>query len=144
MPTPVSHGAAPKFAPKQFMPPAMAIPKPVLPVTPTIRAQAPQIVADQYGDPLSKMMAMSGGPGSNGLGAGSGRGIGSGRGDGFGPGSGGGIGAGVFRIGGDVFSPALISKVEPEYSEEARKALTGLDDTSVFGAYAGTAGLSGG
>ena len=28
----------------------------------------------------------------------------------------------MFRIGGDVSAPALINKVEPEYSEEARKA----------------------
>ncbi len=122
MPTPVSHGAAPKAAPKQFMPPAMAIPKPLLPVAPTITAQAPVIVADQYGDPLAKSTLLSGGPGANGLGAGSGNGLGSGNGDGYGPGSGGGTGGGVFRIGGDVSAPALINKVEPEYSEEARKA----------------------
>ncbi len=122
MPTPVSHGAAPKFAPKQFMPPAMAVPKPVLPVAPTITAQAPQIVADQYGDPLAKTLPLSGGPGSNGLGAGSGNGLGSGNGNGYGPGSGGGTGGGVYKIGGEVSAPAVLSQVEPEYSEEARKA----------------------
>ncbi len=122
MPTPVSHGAAPKFAPKQFMPPALAIPKPVLPVTPTITAPTPQIVSDQYGDPLAHSTLLSGGPGANGLGTGTGGGIGSGSGDGYGPGSGGGTGGGAFRIGGDVSAPTLINKVEPEYSEEARKA----------------------
>lgn len=121
MPTPVNHGAAPKFAPKQFMPPALAIPKPVLPVVPTITAPAPQIVADNYGDPLSKALN-SGGPGANGLGSGSGGGLGSGNGNGYGPGSGGGTGGGVFRIGGDVSQPVPIYKIEPEYSEEARKA----------------------
>lgn len=122
MPTPVSHGAAPKFAPKQFMPPALAVPKPVLPVTPTITAPTPQIVADQYGDPLAHSTLLSGGPGANGLGTGTGGGIGSGNGDGYGPGSGGGTGGGAYRIGGDVSAPTLINKVEPEYSEEARKA----------------------
>lgn len=122
MPTPVSHGAAPKFAPKQFMPPAMAIPKPVLPVAPTITAPAPQIVADQYGDPLAQSTLLSGGPGANGLGSGHGNGLGSGNGNGYGPGEGGGMGGGAYRIGGDVSAPALINKVEPEYSEEARKA----------------------
>ena len=39
-----------------------------------------------------------------------------------GAGSGGGIGGGVFRIGGGVSAPRLTYKVEPEYSEEARKA----------------------
>ncbi len=122
MPQPVDRGAAPKFAPKQFMPPALAVPHPVLPVTPTITAPAPVIVADNYGDPLSKINPISGGPGANGLGGGHGGGLGSGNGDGYGPGSGGGTGGGVYKIGGDVSAPVLITKVEPEYSEEARKA----------------------
>ena len=121
MPTPVNRGVAPKFAPKQLNLPALAIPKPKLPEVPTITAQAPQIVADNYGDPLSKALN-SGGPGSNGLGSGSGGGIGSGNGNGYGPGSGGGTGGGVFKIGGDVSQPVPIYKIEPEYSEEARKA----------------------
>ena len=33
-----------------------------------------------------------------------------------------GVGGGVFRVGGGVTAPSLIYKVEPEYSEEARKA----------------------
>ena len=122
MPQPVSHGEAPKPAPKQFMPPAIERPKPVLPVVPTITAQAPQIVADNYADPMSKLNQFSGGSGSQGFGTGKGGGIGPGTGDGYGPGSGGGIGGGVYRIGGDVSAPSLINKVEPEYSEEARKA----------------------
>jgi TonB family protein len=32
------------------------------------------------------------------------------------------MGGGVYRIGGGVSPPQLIAKVEPEYSEEARKA----------------------
>ena len=47
---------------------------------------------------------------------------GSGTSGDIGTGSGGGIGGGVFRIGGDVSAPRLTYKVEPEYSEEARKA----------------------
>ncbi|MBV9302730.1 MAG: energy transducer TonB [Acidobacteriaceae bacterium] len=122
MPKPVSRGEAPKFAPKQMMPPMAAVPKPVLPVVPTITAPAPQIVADNYGDPLAKNPLFSTGPGTGGFGTGSGGGIGSGNGNGYGPGSGGGTGGGVFRPGGDVSMPQLVSKVEPEYSEEARKA----------------------
>jgi periplasmic protein TonB len=122
VPTPVSHGAAPKFAPKQFVPPAQALPQPKLPVVPTITAPVPQIQADNYADPLSKMMQNSGGPGTNGFGSGSGGGIGSGNGDGYGPGYGHGIGGGVYQIGGDVSQPVPIFKPEPEYSEEARKA----------------------
>lgn len=122
MPDPVNKGAAPKFAPKQFMPPVQAIPQPKLPTPPTITAQAPQIQADLYGDPLSKMLNNSGGQGTNGFGSGSGGGIGPGNGNGYGPGSGGGQGGGVYQIGGEVSQPVPIYKIEPEYSEEARKA----------------------
>ena len=41
---------------------------------------------------------------------------------GFGPGEGGGVGGGVFRVGGGVSAPMVLVKVDPEYSEEARKA----------------------
>ncbi len=122
VPQPVSRGAAPKPALKQFMPPTPAVPKPILPVVPTITAPAPQIDADNYGDPLAKTLPFSGGPGSNGLGTGTGGGLGPGKGNGYGPGEGGGTGGGVYHAGGDVSMPQLISKVEPEYSEEARKA----------------------
>ena len=122
MPTPVSKGAPPKPALKPFMPPALAIPKPKLAVVPEINAPVPQITAENYGDPLSKLSSLSGGQGTNGLGSGSGNGLGSGNGNGYGPGSGGGTGGGVYRVGGDVSAPLLVSKVEPEYSEEARKA----------------------
>jgi TonB family protein len=97
------------------MPPTLAIQQPKLPVTPTITAPAPQITASNYGDPLASAMAGS-------FGAGSGTGVGPGSGNGYGPGSGGGTGGGVYKIGGDVSSPQIITKVEPEYSEEARKA----------------------
>jgi TonB family protein len=122
MPQPVAHGEAPKFAPKQFMPPVQAIPQPKLPTPPTITAQAPQIQADLYGDPLSKLMNNSAGQGQSGFGNGDGNGVGSGHGNGYGPGSGGGMGGGLYQIGGDVSQPVPIYKIEPEYSEEARKA----------------------
>ncbi len=121
-PEPVNKGVAPKFAPKQFIPPAEAVVKPKLPATPTITAPAPVIQAENYGDPMSKLDPLSAGQGLNGLGSGPGGGLGSGSGSGYGPGTGGGTGGGVYRIGGDVSAPILINKVEPEYSEEARKA----------------------
>ena len=121
-PTPLSKGAPPKFAPKQFQPPAAAVVQPKLPVAPTITAPVPQIQADNYGDPSAIDKLFSGGQGANGLGSGKGGGVGSGSGNGYGPGSGGGTGGGAYRAGGDVSTPVLVSKVEPEYSEEARKA----------------------
>jgi hypothetical protein len=48
--------------------------------------------------------------------------VGSGRGPDFGPGQGGGFGGGAYRVGNGVTAPTLTFKVEPEYSEEARKA----------------------
>lgn len=60
------------------------------------------------------------GPGSGGgVGEGDGTGIGSGRGPGIGPGSGGGIGGGVYRPGGAVTTPRIITDVKPTYTNAA-------------------------
>jgi len=101
-PLPAAKGRLPKPALRQFTPPQQVIANlnPKLSMEPTIIAppdiNLPNVNMSQYGDPLAKI-----GPPSNG------------------PGSGGGIGSGT---GGGVSAPALIYKVEPEYSEEARKA----------------------
>ena len=128
-PLPASKGQAPKFALRQFTPPQQVIANPNARLTmePTLigdpSVQLPQVNMAQWGDPLAKLGPPSNGPGSGGgIGSGHGGGIGSGEGGGFGPGSGGGVGGGAFKVGGGVSAPQLISKVEPEYSEEARKA----------------------
>ncbi len=56
------------------------------------------------------------------LGNGNGTGIGSGNGAGIGPGEGKGMGGGVYQVGGSVRAPIVIYSVDPEFSEEARKA----------------------
>jgi protein TonB len=56
------------------------------------------------------------------MGNGNGSGLGSGSGSGLGAGIGGGFGGGLRKIGGGVSSPELIFKVDPEFSEEARRA----------------------
>jgi len=121
-----SKGKLPKIAPKQFTPPRVdSLIDPKLPMTPTIVADQPMpnIQANNYGDPLSKLGMASNGIGSGGgIGAGKGGGIGIGNGPGVGAGSGGGIGGGAYRIGGGVSAPVPIYQPEPEYSEEARKA----------------------
>ena len=121
-----SKGKLPKIAPKQFTPPRVdPPPDPKLPMTPTIVADQPipNIQANNYGDPLSKLGIASNGIGSGGgIGSGKGGGVGPGNGAGFGPGSGGGFGGGAYRIGGGVSAPVPIYQPEPEYSEEARKA----------------------
>ena len=60
------------------------------------------------------------GPGSGGgVGTGVGTGIGPGRGPGVGPGSGGGMGGGVYRPGGTVTTPRVITEVKPTYTSGA-------------------------
>jgi len=126
MPLDASKGKLPKPAPRQFTPPVVTPPPdPKLPVPASIVApeDIPNITANNFGDPLSKLGIPSNGTGvGGGIGNGFGTGVGPGRGPGFGPGSGGGIGNGAYRIGGGVSAPTILSKVEPEYSEEARKA----------------------
>jgi TonB family protein len=56
------------------------------------------------------------------LGNGSGMGLGSGNGNGYGPGSGWNIGGGLVRVGGGVSAPVVIHSVDPEFSDEARRA----------------------
>jgi TonB family protein len=67
-------------------------------------------------------LASQGRGGGSGLGQGLGGGIGAGHGNGAGPGSGGGYGGGLMNVGGGVAAPEVIHSVEPEFSEEARRA----------------------
>jgi TonB family protein len=128
-PLPASFGKLPKFALKQFTPPVAVYNNmnPKLAMEPTLigdpNTQVANVDYPLYGDPLSKYMTPSNGQGSGGgIGNGKGGGVGDGEGGGYGPGKGGGVGGGVFRVGGGVSAPVLLSKTEPEYSEEARKA----------------------
>lgn len=129
-PLPASRGKLPRFSlDPQLAPPTPIIrnPDPELAVEPTVRVppeiSLPQVDLSVFGDPFGADGPPSAGPGTGGgIGSGRGTGVGSGSGSGVGPGSGGGIGGGVFRIGGGVTQPRLLLKVEPEYSEEARKA----------------------
>src|SRR5829696_9179278 len=121
------------------------IKNPSLPVAATVVADPMLVPPDArvlpYGDYKSKSTDPSSGPGTgNGIGTGTGGGIGPGEGGGLGPGRGGNIGGGDFNAGGggpgggggggydriftgkDVTTKArLISKPEPQYTEDARK-----------------------
>jgi periplasmic protein TonB len=118
---PVSKGAPPKS--KAFITPPMIVERrAVLTVDPSVDAPVVASTAP-LGDMLGKLVNGSNGSGfGGGMGSGSGGGIGSGKGGGLGPGEGGGIGGGVFKVGGGVSAPTVLFKVDPEYSEEARKA----------------------
>jgi periplasmic protein TonB len=79
---------------------------------------------DQAGLPVGGVsFGTSTGPGSGGgVGTGAGTGIGSGTGPGVGPGSGGGTGGGIYRPGGAVTSPRILSQTRPSYTVDALSA----------------------
>src|ERR1051325_255385 len=121
------------------------IKNPSLPVAATIDADPLLFPTDTrpipYGDPKSKSTDLSSGTGSgNGIGTGQGGGVGSGEGGGVGPGRGGNTGGGDRHEGGGgpggggggdydrTFRPSevtskarILSKPEPQYTEEARR-----------------------
>ncbi len=124
-----TKGRLPKFSMQQITPPAVVLrnPNPKLPVEPTIvippQVKMAMVNLPTLGDPTSAGVMPSNGTGSgSGIGSGSGGGVGSGKGPGFGPGEGGGVGGGIFHVGGGVSAPRVIYQVDPEFSEEARKA----------------------
>lgn len=121
-----SAGTPPKATlQQQIVPPTVEVPKTQAKIVmqPTIVADLKLPQSPQMGDPLSKLMVPSNGPGvGSGIGSGGGGGIGSGSGGGLGPGSGGNFGGGVFHVGNGVSAPEAIYYPDPDYSEEARKA----------------------
>jgi periplasmic protein TonB len=125
-----SKGRLPKFSLTQITPPAVILRNehPKLAVEPTIVIPPETLIASNInmpniGNPLSGAVMPSNGTGSGaGIGEGSGGGIGKGEGPGFGAGKGGGTGGGLYHRGEGASDPAIISQVDPEFSEEARKA----------------------
>jgi len=118
-PAPVSKGSPPKFSPVQITPP-MAPPKidPKLAVAPTIDVDPHlkmQTDMPNIGITNAPKVGVS-------MGNGSGSGLGSGTGNGMGPGSGGNAGDGFRQVGGTVSAPKVVSQVDAEFTEEARKA----------------------
>lgn len=118
---PVTQGRLPKFSPTPIVPPSNP-PKiePKLTVDPAINVQTNLHMTNNNMPNLGIPNAPN--VGVNSLGNGSGGGLGSGRGNGLGPGSGGNTGGGTYQVGGDVSAPQLVYQVDPEFSEEARKA----------------------
>ena len=126
---PASRGRLPRVAPRQFTPPAAVIENeaPKLAMEPTIviapEVQLPRVDMAIFGDPLARIGPPSNGTGSGGgIGSGSGGGVGQGKGSGYGPGEGGGYGGGTRGARGGLTSAAVLYSVEPEYTDEARKA----------------------
>lgn len=125
--TPASRGQLPRVALRQFTPPTAVIRNynPQLAMEPTL-VGTPQIVAVlpnlPYGDPNGVAGPPSNGPGKNGgIGTGDGGGVGGRKGPGYGDDDGGGI-SGQAHIVGSIVAPVLLTKVDPEYTDEARRA----------------------
>ncbi len=123
-----SRGHLPKLSQTQITPPQIIRNEaPKLPVEATIVApqlKLPDANMPNVGVPQSPQVALaSQGPGSgSGFGSGNHGGIGPGNGSGYGPGEVGGYGGGVMRVGKGVSEPQLIYSVDPEFSDEARRA----------------------
>ncbi|MGI8770232.1 MAG: energy transducer TonB [Acidobacteriaceae bacterium] len=122
-------GRLPKFADNPITPPMIIKNEhPKLAVEPAIKMPQnitlPNNNLPNLGDPRTSVVGpASNGTGSGaGMGTGSGGGIGSGSGNGYGPGEGGGYGGGTYQVGGGVSPPVVIYSVEPEFSDEARRA----------------------
>ncbi len=111
----------PTFAPPQIV----RVETPKLPVEPTVQVKMPDNTKlPNLGMPQSQQVALaSQGNGSgSGFGLGMGGGVGAGHGIGEGPGSGGGYGGGLMSVGGGVSAPQVIHSVQPEFTDEARRA----------------------
>jgi protein TonB len=122
-----SRGRLPKLARRQFAPPsatphevhAVLTIEPALVAPPDVHLLQPALL--RIGDPFGRDGPASSGPGlGGGIGAGSNGGIGDHDGPGFGADDGGGI-SGTANSGG-ITAPAVLYRVDPEFSEEARKA----------------------
>jgi TonB family protein len=114
----------PKSAARQFTPPRVDPVESRLEMEPTLIADLPTLSSTYNGD-IKGLNLPSNGPGA---GSGIGTSCCGGVGDGHGPGAGNGPGGpgfggvGVYRPGNGVVGPVLLHKVEPQYSDEARKA----------------------
>ncbi|MGP8252728.1 MAG: energy transducer TonB [Terracidiphilus sp.] len=124
-----SKGKLPKLEDQPVVPPQVqTLEKPKIAMPSAIDVQKNITLPDNptlpdIGMKTSANIVLSNGTGSGGgMGTGSGGGLGSGSGDGYGPGYGGNVGGGLYHIGGGVAPPVILHEVDPEFSDEARRA----------------------
>jgi protein TonB len=117
---PVGKGQLPKFARVQITPPKIPVeakipmPEPAIEAVTNLKMPNPEM--PDLGMPNSNSLSTS-------LGGGKGTGMGDGNGPGLGNGRGGNWGGGdVKNVGGGISEPIVTHMVEPEFSEEARRA----------------------
>jgi TonB family protein len=122
---PATAGHLPKIAPRQFVPPTLEIASARPKLAMDMSIEAPDAMPDRQlpnlGDPLARLLSGSGGTGGP-LGIGNAKGTGVGNRRGPGAGEGDDITGPVYRAGNGVTGPVLIHSVEPEFSEDARRA----------------------
>jgi TonB family protein len=126
---PASKGRLPRADRRQFTPPQVEVLNwdPKLIVEPTILVNPdvalPKVDLAQFGIPNGAVGPPSGGRGSGGgIGDGDGTGVGNSKGPGYGDGPGGMGISGTAGFQGSFTGPVLVTKIEPEYSDEARRA----------------------
>jgi protein TonB len=126
-----SVGRLPTRSLEQITPPAVVLrteqPKLAVESTIVIPPEVTLVAFNHFpnlGDPMSHAPVPSNGQGQDGGMGDTGRhgGIGPGVGPGYGPGENGGTGDGAYHRGQGASDPSVISQVDPEFSEEARKA----------------------
>jgi TonB family protein len=119
-------GQPPTIVKLQVMSPQIIrVDQPKLAIEPTAQVRMPETNnLPTFGIAHSQQIALAsqGKGGGSGLGQGLGGGIGMGSGSGAGPGSGGGYGGGLMSVGGGVAAPEVLHSVEPEFTEDARRA----------------------
>ncbi|HZC44097.1 MAG TPA: TonB family protein [Acidobacteriaceae bacterium] len=127
-PVVANKGHLPPVEKAPINPPELQVDHPKLAVAPAVVMPQQIKIADNslpnLGMPESTQVVMkSQGSGSgSGFGQGGGGGIGAGDGGGIGSGSVGGYGGGVMKVGGGVSAPVVIHKVEPEFTDAARRS----------------------
>ena len=116
-PLPPLKGQLPKPALRVFTTPLVTIEHPALVMDTSLIAPPDAWAAPigVIGNPLAAIGGAGGPGGRGGIGPGDGIGVGGSNGPGVGD-------LGIFSVGNGTTSPTLLSKVDPEYSEEARKA----------------------
>jgi len=123
---PPTKGNPPVVAKNQILAPQiLRIDHPKLGVEPTAMVKMEsnsQLTNLGITDSPQIVLASQGKGGGSGFGSGLGGGLGSGRGVGAGPGSGGGYGGGLMSVGGGVSAPQVVHSVEPEFTDDARRA----------------------
>jgi protein TonB len=119
---PVSRGTPPKLALARAA--VLAVNQPRLearlPIEPAVNVQTELKLAKSDMSVLG--MSTAAPTVISSLGNGSGAGLGAGSGSGMGSGTGSNYGGGVFKVGGGVAAPQVLSAPEPTFTEEARQA----------------------